>query len=630
MPETPEKNTGEVDKGSEAPRSGKTLSDFGIKIEDKPTESVSTPSEKLSDIIDPAETKAAESLGKKNLGASEREAQKLYGGSFFKISDLPGMEESKVKSECHVSVPDMADPKFKGKKPRVVMWFHQNGGQKYDNVHSKKIYDEVERMRAAGDPVVLIMPRDNDIRGGQGGNWGAMQDPQAFSKMIEHAEKLTGRRLGADITLASSSGGYMGIAGILKTLRQQKSSNPRAAELYKGIKQIGLCDSLYGQENDFAEWYTDDPANKTMHAYGGTSSVHRHTELLRKKITELLKKNGEPVRPTLDINPERQSQIGHDVDPAHVARFIKKVPGDSEYLDKTASKEVTTAPETPPQPSDDSGIPIDLPSGRGSSGSDTPRSSTSTSAVETPPTGGGASGASGGGASAQVAPGTPAETIPSAPAETSEQKEIPEASKRFILGETSFEGAGQRLTGAEYQRINAGDSIDSLVKSLKENILNNEVKGATLVVLGGVSDLFGSESIDGIQRGLAEIYKLAKSAGMTVIAATLPPPAYSADAQEWAKKKSVPLEEYNKKLIDRWTALNEWILNGGGAEGEVRPDSIVRIDKQLEDPKIPGKLKPELFVSSITFPPTCYDEMSKLLREEMDKSAKGGSTEVSS
>lgn len=595
------------DKSSlESLEGAKTLSDFGIPIKPEPSDEVETKENEdkstLSEMVDPAETKGAETLAKQKLTNDEKKVLNDYGGSFFKMSDLPGLEKSGMGSQMHVSVPDMTDEKYKGKKPRVVCWFHQNGGQKYDNVQSKKVYELVKKMRENGDPVVLIMPRDHDIQGGRGGNWMAMQKPDTFKKMVEHAEKLTGRRLGADISLGSSSGGYMGVAGVLKSLREQRSTNKRADELYRGIRQIGLCDSLYGREGEFAKWFTDDPKKKVLHAYGGTPSVHRHTELLRTTIVKFLQDKGESAGPNLDIPPERLSHIGHDVDREHLARYLARPSGDTGYLEKSESsgKGIPLPPvETPVQPP----VAANPPDGDEPQESSALGEQTNPAAdlpIATPSTAdtseGGVAGARWGGGNsagggyvegyhergANDVHSTPAAVVDQSP----EDKENEKTGKVFVLGSALSEDEMKRFVGVNFEGAKQPTSMDQIGQSskamldnLQNEILKNDVNGATLVIVGGKQDLFAGEPVDEIKKNLNTMYKSAKDAGMKVIVGTVPPLAESPLVQEWATRKNVGLDEYKAGLIERWETLNEWIGGEHKEDGEVEPDSVVNFSE---------------------------------------------------
>lgn len=270
----------------------------------------------------PIDAKAAEAQ-KKNLSTFEKLVQEKYGGQFYKMSDI-GVESS--DSETHISSPDFSDPKFKGKEPRVIVWFHQNGGQDYSNEQSKKVYEQVKKMRENGDPVVLVMPQDRKKKGTN--NWSDFTNDKSFKTLIGQAEKVTGQRLASNITFASSSGGYKGIGNVLRSLRE--AGDPRAKELYQGIKQIGLCDSLYGEEAEIAQWAVSDP-EKRLYSYNGTKSVQKHNKILREKIQGLLTKMDRTMGDNIQVLADDLHHAGHDVDSEMLAKYLEAPPSGPDY-----------------------------------------------------------------------------------------------------------------------------------------------------------------------------------------------------------------------------------------------------------------------------------------------------------
>lgn len=259
----------------------------------------------------PIDTPAAKQR-KMELEKYEEHIQKKYGGQFFQMNQLEGLE--KAKSEVHISSPDFSDEKFKGKQPRVIMWFHQNGGQDYSNEQSRKVYEMVKKMREKGDPVVLVMPQDKSK------GWADFEDSKAFKKVIEQAEKLTGKRLSDNITFGSSSGGYKGIGRVLRTLRT--AGDPRAKELYKGIRKIGLCDSLYGEEEpeEIARWALSDPS-KILRSYAGTSQVESANKKMEQKLQELAEGMGKKIES--DVKIAYHHPAGHNVDVPTLADYLQ-------------------------------------------------------------------------------------------------------------------------------------------------------------------------------------------------------------------------------------------------------------------------------------------------------------------
>lgn len=260
---------------------------------------------------------------KESLETFEKIIQDRYGGQFYKLSDI-GVENA--DSEAHISTPDLSDPKFKGKDPRVIVWFHQNGGQDYSNEQAKKVYEQVKKMRENGDPVVLVMPQDHKKKGAK--NWSDFTNDKSFKALIGQAEKVTGQKLSGNITFASSSGGYKGIGNVLRSLRE--AGDPRARELYQGIRQIGLCDSLYGEEDEIAQWAVSDP-EKRLFSYNGTQQVQKHNKILRGKIQGLLDKMDRKMGDNIQVLADDLHHAGHNVDPEMLAKYLEAPPSSPDY-----------------------------------------------------------------------------------------------------------------------------------------------------------------------------------------------------------------------------------------------------------------------------------------------------------
>jgi lysophospholipase L1-like esterase len=175
-----------------------------------------------------------------------------------------------------------------------------------------------------------------------------------------------------------------------------------------------------------------------------------------------------------------------------------------------------------------------------------------------------------------------------------------------------------------------GQTSREILDVLKTKILNQECRGATLVILGGSNDIFLPGSAEQIKENLKEIYKLAQEAGMKVITGTLPPLAYSKYSKEWGAKykakypdKFPTQEAYEADLINRWKEINGWIRGYKGSTDEttkkqVGPDEVIDFAAAFEDPNTPGKLKPELRGANgdgVHF--ADYSEMGKLIGDKV-------------
>lgn len=258
----------------------------------------------------------AEARKKEQLNAAEKKVKEKYGGEFFKLSDLPGVNNPEVKSDFHISYPeDMS--KYK-KPPRVIVFCHGNGGQNLDG-ESEKIFEEVKKMREAGEPVVLIMPSDKFNKGEP--NWKDFQDPKVFGAMIKQAEQLTGQKLRNNISLTSFSGGYKAINQVLTGL--QNSSDPELKEMYEGLRQIGFLESYYGGAEDaLAKWAMEDPTRE-LQSCTGTPLTREANERLLSRVKVLMEKMGKKME-DYKINIEtKNTPGGHGITPSIFAAYMK-------------------------------------------------------------------------------------------------------------------------------------------------------------------------------------------------------------------------------------------------------------------------------------------------------------------
>lgn len=151
------------------------------------------------------------------------------------------------KERVYINVPKDME-KYKGKKPRVVVYFHGNGGSIDASLPLLKA--EVKKMREAGDPVIFVIP-ENRL-----GHWQDFENkPGAFTNLMALTDQVSGVP-DTQITLASHSGGYWAIENIL-----------RSGELYGRISTVGLLDSAYGASNQAFIKFASDPNKKLRSTY---------------------------------------------------------------------------------------------------------------------------------------------------------------------------------------------------------------------------------------------------------------------------------------------------------------------------------------------------------------------------
>lgn|GEM_PF-6887524 len=152
---------------------------------------------------------------------------------------------SKLGQErVYMNIPEDLE-KYKGKKPRIVVYFHGDHGSIDSNLPLLK--SEITKMREDGDPVILVIP-ENRI-----GGWQDFTDPEAFNKLISMTDEASGIQ-NAEITITSHSGGYLAVQNILKS-----------GDQYDRIKSLGLLDSAYHNSNKEFIKFASDPTKK-MHS----------------------------------------------------------------------------------------------------------------------------------------------------------------------------------------------------------------------------------------------------------------------------------------------------------------------------------------------------------------------------
>ncbi len=144
------------------------------------------------------------------------------------------------KERVYINVPKFEQ--YKDKKPRVVVYFHGNGGSIESSL--KMIQGQVQKMREAGDPVILVVP-ENRI-----GGWQDFRQPGSFSRLMALTDQVSGVA-DAKISIASHSGGYFAVQNIL-----------HSHDMYDRIASLGLLDSAYGNSNQEFIRFASDPSKK--------------------------------------------------------------------------------------------------------------------------------------------------------------------------------------------------------------------------------------------------------------------------------------------------------------------------------------------------------------------------------
>lgn len=150
------------------------------------------------------------------------------------------------KERVYINVPKDFE-KYKDRKPRIVVYFHGNGGSIDASLPLLK--KEVQKMREAGDPVILVVP-ENRL-----GGWQDFKAPGSFTRLMALADQSSGIP-NAQVTLASHSGGYLAIQNILQS-----------GEHYDRITTLGLLDSAYGASNQAFIQFARDPNKKLRSTY---------------------------------------------------------------------------------------------------------------------------------------------------------------------------------------------------------------------------------------------------------------------------------------------------------------------------------------------------------------------------
>ena len=233
---------------------------------------------------------------------------------------------------------------------------------------------------------------------------------------------------------------------------------------------------------------------------------------------------------------------------------------------------------------------------------------------------------------------------PASQPDLQQQPEVQNNNKVFVIGDSLSHGFVPKLKGmnithvqpdiasnaseAQKKAQSIGQQTSTMVKTFEKMIKSGDCKGATLVIIGGSNDLFNRDmenplSIEKTKENLSKIYKMAKAAGMKVVASTLPPLAYSSYSKKWgekwaAKHKNLQsAKDFNDELIQKWTALNNWILQQAGTTNG--PNEVIQTHNAFQDPNAPGKLRPDLYGNSDGVHLANYGPFGDLLKEGISK-----------
>jgi hypothetical protein len=524
---------------------------------------------------------------KKQLTEAEKKITDKFGGAIYEMDKIPGLEKKGYKNSVYINKPanpeKFVDKAGKPIPPRIICYFHGNG--QTIGGGAETIMKQVEEMRAKGENVMLVMPQDNlqDAKNPQNPKerWQDMEHKDAFKDLQRLAENVAGGRKITDVSIASFSGGFEAVKKTLRHLREASANDPEAKALYKNINQLAFMDSAYGGADEFARWAADkshtltsnytkkceEPNRKLMEAI----MRERGGDMTGISIAEFFGSHGEAPQKFAEFLSREKAMTAAEAaltdaaseaadisSPSRASKIARRTLPENPYVDLTQGRTVArTVPET-----STAREPVSAPKNRPTS---------------------------------------------------SERVEVAATGKTFVIGDSLTEGFTKKLKGFDVSLVNPpgketsqGQSTAEMLITLRSKVLNQDVRGQTLLILGGTNDIFIPDSLAKIQANLTEIYRLAKEKGMHVIGATLPPLASSDYARYWARQTKTPYEKYNAELIARWTQLNDWIRsqktadgaqngnaqnsNGGAQNG---PDEIIEFATALEDPNQPGSLRAE-------------------------------------
>ncbi|MBN2306595.1 hypothetical protein JXD20_01290 [Candidatus Peregrinibacteria bacterium] len=283
------------------------------------------------------ESKHAEA---RNGERTEKEALTLYdqGGRLFNMRRIPEMsEESPVvmakgengsPTKVYIRLPqdtnDKNTPLTENLKPRMIIFYHGNGGQEMRGSDTTNVIEFTKEMQETGDPIILMAPQDGwanfqpeGREKDEPGNWRDFNDPDTFANLVAFAEGLYGKQA-ESITLASFSGGNIGVMKTLRALETVKKEQPEMADLYKKIQRIAYFDSATGRGSQYvANWMTVNPEASVWNCYNGGNVYNKGAKILLETLQEQ------------DINPDnihsekmKYGYSGHGIFRQYYHRFV--------------------------------------------------------------------------------------------------------------------------------------------------------------------------------------------------------------------------------------------------------------------------------------------------------------------
>lgn len=147
-------------------------------------------------------------------------------------------------------------PKNPSNKPVEYLTYIHGDGSNLDNSKAK-VLSYVNRLRAQGRNVVLIMP-EADRKGTRAKSWNWInQQPSPFDKIIAHAKAKAGE---GKFNVVSFSGGYRALNHIKANSNQQ-------------ISEIIMLDSSYPKSKDTLKYYADKNTKITLITGASDQSV---------------------------------------------------------------------------------------------------------------------------------------------------------------------------------------------------------------------------------------------------------------------------------------------------------------------------------------------------------------------
>lgn len=245
--------------------------------------------------------------------AEDQAFMNQYGGTTVDMNKVEGLGGSGYESPLHINIPPDLD-KY-DKPPRILFYAHGNGEQALKQ--TKYMMEQVEKMRKNGDPVIVVRPQDFNIKKGPDGkykNWGDMDNPNAFEDMIKVAEKLAGRPVAKNITMAAFSGGGKAVQKAVGNL-QQKAANgdKKAEEMYKRIKKVAFLDAYCQETEEIKKWQQGSPDRILHYNTWQTHKSHGNAMLDFQKFADRKGIGEETTEAPTDANaqmriPERQEE----------------------------------------------------------------------------------------------------------------------------------------------------------------------------------------------------------------------------------------------------------------------------------------------------------------------------------